>query len=1579
MAPSKHFTFNDDKAYRIVGGKYKVVGEDEDDYKLQNIKTKEIVFVGKHYAKTNNISEIKVVAPSPFRFEVEDKNWGRLYFNNQLLDGSSMIASDKKYIEFIVPKETYEEIKDQLPKHDILISNVFYNDVIISDISKINIIDNKGLLKEIKVSTPGLIGTLQTYRSQIDFTDNLKEAAELSLQGAKLVLPIFEKLVPDDKVPRKAIESAQAYLLNPTAENKRAITQVSSDTSGYPDAAKLVRNAIYMTVWAVANNELLGDFQTDNKYAKSSIVYALAAVQKDQDSQLEEIKVLPPNSFRLEVERKIDPDRVNDAGDYFEGSSYFNDILLDEHSTLKDKEFIILDITSKIYETIKDKLPSHIILFPFDSGETRIKIDYTKDLNIVYKQGLNEIKVNPPPVLRFEINERRATVRDEFFGNLYLHGELLDDMAFLSLSKALVTSMPKEVYDRVKDQFPPYEVLDVSGYDGLVEILFDDTKEIQIIDKRGLNEIKVLSPSPFRVEVYLHDDEDEEDYTAESYFNDTLLDDDTIVNTTDGTIIVDIPSEIYNTIKNQLPPHKVIPHRVRFARIKIEGLKNINIVYKEGQLQEIKVNPPSPFRFEITRKGDQLQEGEFYFNDILLDDDALFSEVNGYIAVHIPSKIYNNIENILPPHDVMSIYRGSRSYSGKTHVITINDISNVRIVNNLSEIKVNTPGLLGTLEHYASQINSSNNVEFKQQLALKCAELVLPIYEKKFPNDSRPRKAIEAVKVYLLDPTDENDAIVVTNSDEADNAKREADERGTRLHSSYEAAAHAATSVKYAIDNIIYDVSYVDCAKIAGNTAVKAAKLDTGIPIDEIKINKPNSTLRFEIDRNGNIDSAHIGGSLYLGNKLLDSRVIWYEYRNVMHITLPLETYYSIKDQLPSYEEVREYTSSSHNGMRVIDLYINDLSNIEIVGIQSSLDEIKINAPKPFVFEIDKYDEADRSYEGKLFLNGQLLSDKAIYDSTYNDGVRGRYIAFYLATKKYKELFSQLSPYNSFTTKGRDTPEYLDTFSDGYRHFIAIKKMDAVKIVDEKDLMTEIKVVPPVGPGKLKVEGPYMHWGDFAGYIRSQHNPGLPIKDKFVDILTDYIRIYFSETDNADFESNFKMLESYLNRRNIKFTFKNATNDANGEEYYLVKIPKSQIEFVNRQGLMTEIKIVAPGIVSTLENYHSKIRATQDDNTKKELVLRCAELVLPIFEKHYPNDDRPRKAIEAAKAYLLDPTEENKETLRVAKSGASSANVAAYHNSYDDNHAAVVASAAICLSADTIYNYLQVAESAANSAIRAAKLDQNIQEIKVNKPGILSTLENYKSQIESSQDVNIKRQLAIKCAELVLPIFEKYIPDDNRPRKTLEAAKKYLVDPTTANGTSVMNKSYDLYKAINKFRNRIATVAALAVKEASTNTYANNMGAIVTANYAIEAAKLDQNLQEIKVVPPQRRIDPDEYEVIYQLLQGDRKPTYLDDEIWGIDFDSISREYFTNPNPIFMEPERYEEMAEYLDKNNMLLAFRALPIIELDNPNVHNRDNEAKYPKQQYYILKHDNKFYFVDSQGANYPRYISYLKNFPL
>ena len=42
---------------------------------------------------------------------------------------------------------------------------------------------------------------------------------------------------------------------------------------------------------------------------------------------------------------------------------------------------------------------------------------------------------------------------------------------------------------------------------------------------------------------------------------------------------------------------------------------------------------------------------------------------------------------------------------------------------------------------------------------------------------------------------------------------------------------------------------------------------------------------------------------------------------------------------------------------------------------------------------------------------------------------------------------------------------------------------------------------------------------------------------------------------------------------------------------------------------------------------------TWNDRTARLFAADCAEHVLPIFERAYPTDDRPRKAIEAARAY----------------------------------------------------------------------------------------------------------------------------------------------------------------------------------------------------------------------------------------------------------------------------------------------------------------------------------------------------------
>ena len=58
------------------------------------------------------------------------------------------------------------------------------------------------------------------------------------------------------------------------------------------------------------------------------------------------------------------------------------------------------------------------------------------------------------------------------------------------------------------------------------------------------------------------------------------------------------------------------------------------------------------------------------------------------------------------------------------------------------------------------------------------------------------------------------------------------------------------------------------------------------------------------------------------------------------------------------------------------------------------------------------------------------------------------------------------------------------------------------------------------------------------------------------------------------------------------------------------------------------------------------------------MAIYSAELVIGEYEKRYPDDKRPRRAIEAAKAWLENPTEENRAAANAAYAAASAASAA---------------------------------------------------------------------------------------------------------------------------------------------------------------------------------------------------------------------------------------------------------------------------------------------------------------------------------
>jgi len=94
----------------------------------------------------------------------------------------------------------------------------------------------------------------------------------------------------------------------------------------------------------------------------------------------------------------------------------------------------------------------------------------------------------------------------------------------------------------------------------------------------------------------------------------------------------------------------------------------------------------------------------------------------------------------------------------------------------------------------------------------------------------------------------------------------------------------------------------------------------------------------------------------------------------------------------------------------------------------------------------------------------------------------------------------------------------------------------------------------------------------------------------------------------------------------------------------------------------------------------------------RRIAIYAAEQALPIFEKAYPQDDRPRKAIAAAKAVLANDTPETRKAARRASYAA-----AAYAASY-----AAAAYAAARRASYAAASYAAYAAYAAASAARAA-------------------------------------------------------------------------------------------------------------------------------------------------------------------------------------------------------------------------------------------------------------------------------------
>ena len=110
------------------------------------------------------------------------------------------------------------------------------------------------------------------------------------------------------------------------------------------------------------------------------------------------------------------------------------------------------------------------------------------------------------------------------------------------------------------------------------------------------------------------------------------------------------------------------------------------------------------------------------------------------------------------------------------------------------------------------------------------------------------------------------------------------------------------------------------------------------------------------------------------------------------------------------------------------------------------------------------------------------------------------------------------------------------------------------------------------------------------------------------------------------------------------------------------------------------------------------VRASFDRHQSVEFAVYCAELALPIFERKFPDDERPRKAIDAAAAAAAAAPADAAYAARAAYAAARAAYAAAY--------AAYAADAA----ADAAYAATAAARAAAADDAAYAETKQKIVE-----------------------------------------------------------------------------------------------------------------------------------------------------------------------------------------------------------------------------------------------------------------------------
>ena len=167
--------------------------------------------------------------------------------------------------------------------------------------------------------------------------------------------------------------------------------------------------------------------------------------------------------------------------------------------------------------------------------------------------------------------------------------------------------------------------------------------------------------------------------------------------------------------------------------------------------------------------------------------------------------------------------------------------------------------------------------------------------------------------------------------------------------------------------------------------------------------------------------------------------------------------------------------------------------------------------------------------------------------------------------------------------------------------------------------------------------------------------------------------------------------------------------------FHASKTPLQALEYVAGE-ILAQVEVRGESEIENDKECWSDMRIMKAYHWKKndsvELAIFAAEKVIGIYEKKYPNDDRPRKAIETAKKWLAKPTDSAASAADSAASAADSAARAA-RAAYS---AAYSAADSAARAADSAASAARAADSAASKKLVASLNKWFIKKIKTLEP-----------------------------------------------------------------------------------------------------------------------------------------------------------------------------------------------------------------------------------------------------------------------